>query len=381
VSTVLVLEGENKNALAAVRSLGRAGLRVITGSTRRVTRSGVSTYASQNVLYAPPQDERAFVASVLEIVRRCGVDVLLPIGDASCRILSKHRPEIEGRVAIPIADWEAMRIASDKQASVSFAGQLGVPVPRTYDAKSDVEQYPVVVKSRLGAGGVSYVNSPEQLAAIDADECILQEYVTGDGYGFFTLFERGRERAIFMHRRIREYPITGGASTAAESIYDEKLRDLGLAVLKGLQWHGVAMVEFKRDVTDGNYKLMEINPKFWGSLDLAIAAGVDFPRLAVEMALGRLAEDVMKYDVGLRFRWVFDDLVRLAAQPSSFRAFIRDFHNGTKSDITSGDLKPAVYDAGRAIGSVVVRGSTGRLRYPHGRPQQAFSSHDQPLLK
>jgi len=369
VSTVLVLEGENKNALAAVRSLGRAGFRVITGSTRRLTRSGVSRYASKSVPYAPPQDERAFVASVLGTVRRCGVDVVLPIGDTSCRILSKHRAEVEAQAAIPIADWGAMRIASDKQASVSFASRQGIPVPRTYDDKDEVERYPVVVKSRIGAGGVSYVNSPDELAAINAEESILQEYVSGDGYGFFALFERGRERAIFMHRRIREYPITGGASTAAESIYDEQLLDLGVSVLRGLQWHGVAMVEFKRDAGDGTYKLMEVNPKFWGSLDLAIAAGVDFPRLAVEMALGRLTQDVMTYDVGVRFRWVFDDLVRLAACPRSFGAVMRDFRNGTQSDIDARDLKPAVYDAGRAIGSVIVRASTGRLRYPHGRPR------------
>jgi predicted ATP-grasp superfamily ATP-dependent carboligase len=78
-----------------------------------------------------------------------------------------------------------------------------------------------------------------------------------------------------MHRRIREYPITGGASTAAESFYDPALRDLRLTLLRALNWHGVAMVEFKKDQRDGTHKL--INAKFWGSLDLAIAAGVDFP--------------------------------------------------------------------------------------------------------
>lgn len=330
----------------------------------------MSAYASRSVLYDHPQNETAFVASLLEIIRRCSVDVVLPIGDVSCRILSKHRVEISAQAALPIADWDAMRIASDKQESVSFASSLGIPIPRTYDDKADVERYPIVVKSRLGAGGVSYINSQDELAAINTEDSILQEYVTGGGYGFFGLFEQGRERAIFMHKRSREYPITGGASTAAESIYDEKLLELGLSVLRELQWHGVAMVEFKRDATDGIYKLMEVNPKFWGSLDLAIAAGVDFPRLAVEMALGRLTESVMKYNVGIRFRWVFDDLVHLAARPSSFGAVMRDFCNGTKSDIVVRDLKPAIYDAARAIGSVVVRGSTGRLRYPHGRPRQ-----------
>jgi hypothetical protein len=122
---------------------------------------------------------------------------------------------------------------------------------------------------------------------------------------------------------------------------------------------------------------MEINPKFWGSLDLAIAAGVDFPTLAVEMALGELDRVVMEYPTGVRFRWVFDDLVRLAACPTSFREVIRDFCNGTKDDLIATDLKPAVYDAIRAIGSVAVRGTRGRLRYPHGIPQVEGGCHDE----
>ena len=88
-----------------------------------------------------------------------------------------------------------------------------------------------------------------------------------------------------MHRRIRERLVMGGPSTCAESVYDSKLLDYGLRVLKNLKWHGVAMVEFKKDSIDGEFKLMEINPKFWGSLDLAIASGVDFPYLLYNMTI------------------------------------------------------------------------------------------------
>lgn len=87
-----------------------------------------------------------------------------------------------------------------------------------------------------------------------------------------------------MHKRIRELYTMGGPSTCAISVYDPKLLDYGLKILGALNWHGIAMVEFKKDSKDGTFKLMEINPKFWGSLDLAIASGIDFPYLLYKMA-------------------------------------------------------------------------------------------------
>ena len=71
-------------------------------------------------------------------------------------------------------------------------------------------------------------------------------------------------------------PVSGGASTAACTYYDETLKEYGLRILSALQWHGVAMVEFKRQQSPDRLVLMEINPKFWGSVELALEAGVDF---------------------------------------------------------------------------------------------------------
>ena len=68
-----------------------------------------------------------------------------------------------------------------------------------------------------------------------------------------------------MHQRIREYPITGGSSTCAKSVYCDELKRIGLKILKELHWHGVAMVEFKKRTCNGTYVLMESNPNFSGS--------------------------------------------------------------------------------------------------------------------
>jgi predicted ATP-grasp superfamily ATP-dependent carboligase len=89
-----------------------------------------------------------------------------------------------------------------------------------------------------------------------------------------------------MHRRLRETPPSGGPSSCAVSIFENDLKSAGIKLLDHLQWHGVAMAEFKRDAKSSQLYLLEINPKFWGSLDLALDSGVDFPALAARVALG-----------------------------------------------------------------------------------------------
>ena len=131
-------------------------------------------------------------------------------------------------------------------------------------------------------------------------EPMVQEYVPGDGeYGFFALFDRGSPLATFQHRRIRSYTYSGGASVFRESINDPQLESADLRLLDSLDWHGPAMVEFKRDARTGQFTLMEINPRFWGSLALAVNARVDFPYLYYRLATGGPLERASHYETGL----------------------------------------------------------------------------------
>jgi predicted ATP-grasp superfamily ATP-dependent carboligase len=364
----LVTDATYKNALGAIRCLGRHGAVVTAGAARRWGQGFLSAYTKSKLVYPPPANEEGFLSAILRTVEAEQIDVILPIGGETTRALSRHKERVERYAAVPVADWTAMEIASNKRRTMDMAAHLGVPIPKTYRAIDEVAEFPVVVKEVHGSGGVHYVNSEDQLRALPTDASVIQEYVPGEGFGFFALFVGGEEQAIFMHRRIREYPVTGGASTAAESFYDPVLRDLGLRLLRGLRWHGVAMVEFKRDRRDGEYKLMEINPKFWGSLDLAIACGVEFPWLAVEAAVGRDIEPVMTYPTGVRFRWVLDDFMRTLANPSSARAFMRDFSPSVRDDLVWSDPKPLIFQTMISVAVTVRRLAAGQLRRPHGEP-------------
>ena len=133
--------------------------------------------------------------------------------------------------------------------------------------------------------------------------------------------------ASFAHKRLREYPATGGASTLRESVRRDDIRDMALSLLKALDWFGVAMVEFKLDPRDGIFKLMEINPRFWGSLSLAVAAGVNFPYLLYSMSYGENFKPVEQYQIGKRCRWLLPgDILHFIFNPRRASLLPQFFH-------------------------------------------------------
>jgi predicted ATP-grasp superfamily ATP-dependent carboligase len=287
------------------------------------------------------------------------VKVIIPVGYASSFFLSMKKSDLSEGLTVPLADFSTLKIASNKADSIRLADKIGVPVPKTYLLRdiSDLEglgycRFPMVVKGSIEGGCVRYVNNFQDLKAkfqeileLQGVPPLVQEFIHGDGYGFFALYNHGNPRAVFMHRRIRElYPL-GGPSTCAESVYDPVLMEYGLRILKALNWHGIAMVEFKKDSRDGTYRLMEINPKFWGSLDLAITSGVDFPFLLYKMAVDGDVRPVFSYKVGVKFMWPFpDDFQHVLNAKQDVKCFLRDFLDlRVNKNLDIRDLNPSLY--------------------------------------
>src|SRR5213596_3534265 len=120
---------------------------------------------------------------------------------------------------------------------------------------------------------------------------------------------------MFAHRRLREKPPAGGVSVYRESIaLQDGLVGAGLRLLEALDWRGVAMIECKREPATGRHVIMEVNGRFWGSLQLAIDAGVDFPSLLVARAFGERASGPHEYKLGIRSRWEWGGVDYLIAR-------------------------------------------------------------------
>ena len=158
--------------------------------------------------------------------------------------------------------------------------------------------------------------------------------------GFFGLMMNGELKSYFMHRRLHEVPPTGGPSAMAESCKDNELFSLGKRLLEKSGWNGVAMAEFKKSSSDGKFYLIEVNPKFWGSLDLAINAGVDFPLYLFRELIGEKYVQQTPYRIAVTYRWISMDLAYSIQSRKIFEFIKGFFRKDMKSDFDKKDMSP-----------------------------------------
>ncbi|ANO50954.1 carboxylate--amine ligase [Woeseia oceani] len=330
---ILVTDGNSRSTLAITRSLGQAGHEVIVTSKAPKSIAACSRYCHEHHTYPDPALSRAeFVDSLVSLVEQLKIDVLLPVTDVCVLPVAEQRQRFEALCHLPLPAADSLDRAADKQAITTLAAELGVATPVSLTVAEpgqlDIDSlqipYPVVLKParsrvRTAEGwlytGVDYADSARSLKRkLDgipaaAYPVLLQERVSGPGIGLFYCFDNGRPVASFAHRRLREKPPSGGVSVLRESVpLNPQAHEYSLKLLGALNWHGVAMVEFKLDERDNTPKLMEINGRFWGSLQLAIDAGVDFPAILVRIASGETVAPIEQYRYGVRSRWLWGDV-------------------------------------------------------------------------
>jgi predicted ATP-grasp superfamily ATP-dependent carboligase len=336
---ILITDGTERAALAAARSLVAAGYDVHVAASRRFSLAGVSRGVTSWAVGPDALEQPAAYAAALgRLARELRADVLLPVTDAAVEALLEHRQTLPAQATLPLPDLTSYRRASDKLQTLGLARAAGLTVPETvvlatpadWEHLPDAGFFPAVVKPHSsvvpanapGSGkrkmGVSYAESPAACRAAlatlppEAFPVLLQRRVRGPGEGLFLLRWNGHVVAAFAHRRLREKPPAGGVSVYRESIdAPPDLVAAGTRLAELLDWRGVAMVECKRDLATGRYVFMEVNGRLWGSLQLAIDAGVDFPALLVACALGHPVAPVNGYRVGVRSRWFWGDVDHL----------------------------------------------------------------------
>lgn len=335
--TVFVLDGNENQAVAATRSLCAAGHRVVVGAETRWSKAGWSRSCAATFTYPSPADDVAgFVARVTDVCGRAGGGIVLPMTERTMLPLSEQRARLEavGATFILPSHEQVLRACSKKYMG-RIAAKLGLAVPETWELGGDEAEavrlagelsYPVVLKPAMShepvggrmqaTGAPLYARDRAQFIAQwralirRSRAVVVQRFVEGGGAGYFALVQHGRVVAEFAHRRIRDVRPTGSGSAVRESVaVDPALSVPARRLLEAIGWHGVAMVEYRR-TPEGTPVFLEVNPRFWTSLPLAIASGVDFPRLLVEMAQGGSVE-APTYRVGVRCRWWLGDTQHL----------------------------------------------------------------------
>lgn len=335
---VLVTDGENRSALAVTRSLGRNGCKVFVSGVGRENISACSKYCRKAFKAPDPMNNgENYSKAITEIASRENIDIVFPMTEQSIYCLNKARGQFGKQIILACAPCEKMEAVSNKYRLFQLAEKLGVAVPETiyvadiddfYRIKNVITDFPVVVKpafskiddgERMISAGVMYAADQGELSRLYETRpelqhhSMIQELIVGEGTGLFTLFDHDRHLVLFSHRRLLEKPPSGGVSVLSESVpLDGEMVEAAGKLLSAVSWQGIAMVEFKRDKRDGRAKLMEINGRFWGSLQLAVSSGTDFPALCLDYYLGRKPASLLSdYTVGHRLKWFYGILDHL----------------------------------------------------------------------
>ena len=312
------------SSLACLRSLGGRGVRTIAVSERETAAAFESKHCDEAyVTPDPTTDVDDYADALLSLAERSDVRTILPVREHDALVLAKRRPSFAEHIGTPWPDWETLRRVQDRIELYDVAESVDVAVPETQllSACSDFDRELIVKarytvpaeefgdgddgRTRVSGGGTRYLPAGEE-PPVDAirfemgHDPIVQAFMPDTAeYGFFAVYDHGEAKATFQHRQVRGYKYCGGPSAFRESVDIPELESAGLRLLDALDWHGAAMVEFKRDPETGEFQLMEINPRFWSSLPFTVQAGADFPHYVWRLATGQADEITPGYDVGV----------------------------------------------------------------------------------
>jgi D-aspartate ligase len=336
----IVIGGEHPG-LGIARSLGRRGIPVCVIDDQHSV-SEFSKYVTRVERVKDLRDEDNTVESVMEVGQRYGLEgwVLFPTRDETVAAFSRHRDRLAEYFRVTTPCWEAVRWAWDKKNTYDRAAELGIPVPQTYNPRTEKEladlysRLPMALKPAVkenffyATGAKAWrAETPDQLhdlfrqaiRQIAPEEILIQEIIPGDGqqqYSYCAFFCNGEAHSSLVAKRLRQHPREfGRAATYVETIESSEVpevEELSLRFLKDIDYYGLVEVEFKRDARDGKFKLLDVNARTWGFHSIGGPAGVDFPYLLYADQTGQQVERG-KGKAGIGWLRLITDLPTVAA--------------------------------------------------------------------
>jgi len=289
MARVLIPETLSGNVIAAIRSLTRQGDRCEAAWSEFIFKSRyVNEY---HKITSSVVDDLEYVQDILRLCKEKEYDILLPFGNTSYFAFSKHHESISGNARFMVTDYETFKIAHDKYRTAKFCDLIGVKTPRIFTEYSHNDvvslskelRYPVVIKAKSGTGvhlGLRYANNGEELlryydeissfrsdtGASNFEDPLIEEFIPGFIHDACALSCNGKVVNVLTQRREMMYPIYGGVGAVNVTTHNPEVSRLARTLLEALNWHGPAQIEFKFDERDRTYKLIEMNPKLWGTL-------------------------------------------------------------------------------------------------------------------
>ncbi|MCL6582628.1 MAG: ATP-grasp domain-containing protein [bacterium] len=326
---VLITNGQNRIAYAALRSLGCRGISVCAADFIPWAMCFSSRYCQGHFRYPSPfRKPQECINSLIENGRRQNCRILLPIYEETF-LIAKYQDKLKSHFSLAVPEYEKMLMVHDKKRLYELAQRLEIPTPRFAALSAphpshypwlEEARYPLWLKPRQGGGAWAVVpmasfeellrrwTRPDLPYGLPPDRFLVQEHVPGPIFCVAMLFCRGKLRARFTYRQVRNYPLRGGVATLRVSDRHQGAESSLQRLLEALEWHGVCQADFAIDQESGLAYLLDVNPRFWSATHLAVICGVDFPYLVYQLAAFGDIEPALEHPIGIQSRWFWGEL-------------------------------------------------------------------------
>ncbi len=320
----LITDVNIRSAVAGLRALGRAGLETVALAPSRGGAGRLSRFATIRATGPDAvEDPAGFVASIARLASEHGPLVVYPGSEAAIDPLYAHAGSLGPSVTLPYSGWEALETLRDKRRLSGLAAEAGLSTPETFAEGTAAEvrvagvRFPAAVKPVRPGGATGSALVVESASDLDRlldglpeDEPLLvQERSSGGLLALALVVGRdGSPVARIQQEATRTWPPDAGSSSLAVSVApDEELVARAASMLASAGYWGFAQLQFVKDGTVP--KLIDVNPRFYGSLPLALASGVNLPAAWHSVVLDRPTGPPGAYREGVTYRWFEADLV------------------------------------------------------------------------
>ena len=324
----LVTSARTRVAYNICKSLARRGVEVVVADAQPHAMSFHSRHAVGTARYVSPfVDEHRFIDDLVRLVEQERIDVLIPVLEETYMV-ARHRDRLPARAGLCLAGYRALVELHDKESLRTLANRLGVPMPETVSLAAVLASpgmagemaYPQVVKPRQGGGGwaVEEVTTPDRLRALASERAasggLAQRKLDGDTVCVAMLYDAGKMVASDTYRVIQAYPWPYGQGTLRESFSCPAAEQVLRTLLDAMAWTGVCEADFIVEPVSGRAFLIDVKPRFWGSLAHSLMRGMDFPYYSYKLARNERDFRVPESAPGVVTRWLGGDVMRLGAQ-------------------------------------------------------------------
>ncbi len=363
--TAIITDVRYRMSLAVIRDLSELGVRIIAVECDKSTPplGFYSKYAAESVFLNQESYGRELYSLCEKVFKSEGSKpALMPIGVRTLNLLAENELGFENVCGFIVPDPDKLALLNDKSGLSELAKKLEIPVPKIYLPPYEDIAFPCVVKPACGEkfglqASERYRITDDSAGLNDAiayfdklcpgDRIIVQQYLQGDGYGCSVLAKDGRIISSICHKRIREYPVSGGPSACCQCADSAEIMEYTSRIVENLNLSGIVMFEFKAD--DGKFYLLESNPRVWGSYPLTRISGnsmsknwffesLDLDDLLIDSAYNDASMHFIISDIAAGFSYLKQGQLK-----RGFSAFFSCFDPKVRDGLLEfNDIKPAL---------------------------------------